>query len=559
MAKSLLVELGFNVNKGSVTESISGIGRITSSINGLRRTVRLLSTGFGFKSLASGVSDISGSIKNAVMKSYNMAEEFSNVGDRIAKTSRLVGLSVREYQALSSAAQHAGLATEEMDSALMKFNINLGKARSGDKTSLKMFDAILGGAKISDFKDRASLIAAIADGYKKLGSAEQKAFVSSSLFGKSGIKMSELLSGGGAEIKKMIDEFESRGGGFSEEGAAAAERFNDELQNVRETISSLKISVAQELFPTFIDIFKEIQSFVKENRQELLPVVREIFAYSADLAKSILPKIPMILNTVLAVVKGISPEVLVLGVSFVSILPAIGKIVFGLVSMLPLIGKAVAFAKFALTYVHGLIIGAKMLAALIGGPVLGTIGLVVAGVVSWGIAIKSIYDNLNLVPDALAWIGTTIKESFVFLGKLLYSLFIDPFLNFFKSIPGAVSSLVDGFFNGFKAIGDMVFDLGGKIYDSIVGSVKSAWSAAKGILGSIPVVGKMFKHDAPVENGPSSESLGSSVAQVVRESYSTTTTSRFAVDFKNMPRGVQVTPPAQGDFDWSRGYVLGGA
>lgn len=555
MANSLLVKLGFDVDKGSVSDSVAGVNRITSALDGMRKSVRLITAGVGLKHFASGITSITGKIKDSVLKSYNMAEQYAATGDKIAKTSRLIGLSVKDYQAFSSAAQHAGMSTEEMDSALKRFSVNLGKARAGDKTSFKMFDSILGGKKLSDFKDQASLIAAVADGYKKLGSAEEKAFVSQELFGKSGLKMSELLSNGGDGVKKLIAEFEERGGGFTEDGAKNAELFNDELQNVRETFESLKISVAQELFPTFIDLFKQIQVFVRENRDEIIPVIREITACSANLVKSILPKIPVLLNFVLGLLKKTDPMVVSIGACVLSMLPAVGQIVIGVASLLPFIFKAVALVKGLLMYGHGILVGIKIVAGLIGGPVLATIGLVVAAVVSWGIAIKSIYDNWNLVGDAVDLVWTTIKESLSWWASGFWSLFIDPWLNFFKSVPGLVSGLVGGFVDGFSALGKMIVDFGKKIYDSIVGSVKEAWSTAKGILGNVPLFGRLFESSEPEQTAGST--LGESVARTVSESR-TTTTNRFAVDFKNMPRGVQVTAPERGDFDWSRGYVLGG-
>ena len=51
--------------------------------------------------------------------------------------------------------------------------------------------------------------------------------------------------------------------------------------------------------------------------------------------------------------------------------------------------------------------------------------------------------------------------------------------------------------------------------------------------------------------------LAASAAQAISESH-TTVTNRFAVDFSNVPRGTKITPPPKGDFDWSRGYMLGG-
>ena len=556
MANSLLVQLGFSADKQSITGTISGIGKIDSAISDLHKKIKQTFAIAAVHTFASGIKTLGNSIKTAFSKSYNFAEEFAESGDKIAKTSRLVGLSVKDYQAFSSAAQHAGMSTEEMDGALKKFNVNLGKARSGDKASLKMFDAILGGKSISSFKDSTSLIAAIADGYQKLGSAEQKAFVSQELFGKSGLKMSELLSQGDEGIKKLIEDFESHGGGFSEEGAKNAEAFDDALQDMRETVNSLKISVAQELFPTFIDLFKTVQTFIKDNREEIIPIIKEIFGQTAGLVKSLLPRIPAILNMVLSAVRAIGPGTIVFVTGFISLLPAIGKIIFGLSQMGPILKFVVVGVKSVATWGWAIANAFKIIAAVIGGPTLAMIGLVVAAVVSWGIAIKSIYDNWNLVGDAVEWVWTTIKESLEWWWNGFKSLFVDPVWNFFQALPGAISSLVDGFLDGFKTIGQMVYELGGKIYDTIVGSVKDAWSAAKGVLSNIPFVGKLFD-DSKSPDASSSSSLGATVAQAVSESH-TTTTSRFAVDFKNMPRGVQVTAPDHGDFDYSRGYVLAG-
>ena len=103
------------------------------------------------------------------------------------------------------------------------------------------------------------------------------------------------------------------------------------------------------------------------------------------------------------------------------------------------------------------------------------------------------------------------------------SIFVDPWFNFFSELPKLIKTSVNG---------------------------------VKGFLSDLPIIGNFFSGPESIESA-SAPSLGSAVAQTVSESR-TTTTNRFSVDFKNMPKGVQVTPPAQGDFDWSRGYVLGG-
>lgn len=559
MANSLLVKLGFSTDKDSITGTVSGIGKIDSAISDLHKKMKQTFAVAGVQIFASGIKSLGSSIKSAFDKSYGFAEEYAKSGDKIAKTSRLVGLSVKDYQAFGSAAKHAGMSTEEMDGALRRFNVSLGKARSGDKTAFKMFDSILGGKKLADFKDTPSLIAAVADSYQKLGSAEQKAFVSQELFGKSGLKMAELLSQGDEGIKKLIADFESHGGGYSEEGAKNAEAFNDSLQDVLETVNSLKISVAQELFPVFIDLFKSVQGFVKDNREELMPVVKEIFGRTAEYVKSLLPKIPAILNTILSIVQAIGPGTIVFVTSFITILPAIGKILFGLYQMGPIFKIIGVAVKGIFTYGHGLLVGVKLLAGVLGGPVLGIIALIVAAVVSWGIAIKSIYDNWNLVGDAIDYVWGEIKDCLKWWYDGFMSLIVDPVVNFFKSLPDTLANLWEGFKSGISNIGSM-------LYDAIFGNIKAAITSVKSFVKGVPIIGSLFGNEEQpsvreASSGASAPgstpSLGSTVAKSVSETH-TTTTSRFSVDFTNMPRGVQVTPPEQGDFDWSRGYVLGG-
>ena len=545
MANSLFVELGFNTNKQSIAGTVSGIGKITSALDGLRRSATALSLNVGLKSIASGLSSIAASAKKAFTQSYGFVEEFAKAGDKVAKTSRLVGMSVKDYQAFSSAAQHAGMSTEEMDNALRRFNVNLGKARGGDKTAFKMFDSILGGRGLDEFRDMPSLIAAVADSYQKLGSAEQKAFVSQELFGKSGLKMAELLSQGDEGVKKLIADYNVLGGGFSEEGARNAEEFVDRLQEMKETINSVKISVATSLFPTFIEMFKEIGGYIRENRETLVPQLKSMFTSFANFAKSTLPLIPPLLEKTAKIVEIVGPKALMIGGVVASIVPGLISIVAGIMAIWPVILKIGVGIKALVLSGGALLIKMKLIAMAIGGPMLGAIGLAVAAVVALGIAVKFVYDNWNRVGDAVEWVRNEIKECLAWWGNGNWSLIIEPVLNFFKSLPEAFSNLWNGFKSGISNIGAMM-------YEAIFGGIRRAIDSARSFVKGIPILGNLFGGgDQP------SPSLGASVGQTVSESH-TTTTNRFSVDFTNMPKGVQVTPPAQGDFDYTRGYVLGG-
>ena len=99
------------------------------------KKIQLLS---GYSTLISGFTS---GVKSAVAGIENVISAVEGVateGDRIAKTSRLVGMSVKDYQAFDQAARHAGMSTEEMDNALKRFNLNLGKARAGNRGACRV-------------------------------------------------------------------------------------------------------------------------------------------------------------------------------------------------------------------------------------------------------------------------------------------------------------------------------------------------------------------------------------------------------------------------------------
>lgn len=495
--------------------------------------------------LKTGVEALGGitaKVKAGFEQAYGFAESYAATGDRIAKTSRLLGMSVKEYQAFTSAASHAGMATTEMDAALRKLSVNVGKARAGDTTAKKMFSALLP-KDLSAYKTNAELISALSDSYAKLSNAEQKAFVSNSLFGESGLKMSELLSGGGEGIRKLLDDFEAHGGGFSEEGARNAEAFNDELQNMKETFDSLRVSVAQELFPVFTEMFGKVGEVIRENG----PKIKELLAGFAGIVASIASALPGILDVVVKIFDFLGPKL-------VACIGLVGSLIAPVTMLLVSFGGIFSVLSSLVPIITGIIAGiGSVLAILL--PIFPIIGLIVAAVISWGSVVKEIYDNWDML---CSFIVDDVWGAIKGVGSAFYSFIIEPFVNFFKVLPGAVSNLVDLFFVGISEIAEMIAQLASGIYDAIVGAVRGAWDSVKSFMSNLPVVGGLFDGE-PAESVSSGAAgnLSAGVGKMV-ESSTSTTTHRFAVDFTGMPKGVTVTPPDSGDFDWSRGYTLAG-
>lgn len=576
MANFIKTFLGFDFSKNNVNNVVSSTTKIKNAVisigpvfQSLKKSVDKMSHvtyWVGISASAEkafgGVKSIVGSVAGDLKKIYGFADDYAKKGDKIAKTSRLVGLSVKDYQAFSSAAEDSGMSIEEMDSALKKFNVNLAKARGGDKTMLANFSKALFGQNsnlkgLNGLKTNRDVLVALADSYSKVKSAEDKSFMSSELFGKSGLKMSEILSQGGKSVQLLLDSYDK---GFTDNGAAKAEEFTHQLQMMHEEFDGIKISVAQELFPIFHEMFKEITGMLKgKDGSKLKSSLLDAGKSLTTFVKGILPRIPRILETVVKIVDMLTPEV-VAGIGlFLSVLPALGQITLGVMGMIPLLTK----------------IGGIMKVGILGvvGAVVAKIGLVIAGAWSVYSIFTQIHQNWRMFSDY-------IEEKLTTATGITYTLWaaLRSIVGHFEMTYRLVGLIFGGWNEWSKFVREdlgnvnYIVDLIGDCLAGVMYGIYEAfnWVSEKlqligGYLGKLPIIGKLLggrvKFDIASDIGSDymngRSTLAASAAQAISESH-TTVTNRFAVDFNNVPRGTKITPPPKGDFDWSRGYVLGG-
>lgn len=570
MGSTINTKVGFSFDNGVLRSIIVGMDGIKKSVFGASESVVRLNEKFGDLSKVQGLSSLSTVISNSVggikslvgyaSKLNDFFTSYADRGDKIAKNSRLVGMSVKDYQNLGYVAGMSGISIEELDSSLIRFNANLAKARSGDKSAKKMFNSLLPKkAKLSDYKNSIDVLKAISDGYTKIKNSEDKAYASQELFGRSGVKMTELLSSGS---KALVDSMNEAPEGFTEDGAKSAEDFGDALSKIKLKLDGIVVTVAQDLFPIFTEMFNEISGYLKQNGTLITGQLKQIGSLVAEFVKDLLPRIPKILDFIINLVDSIGPGWVAAASAVVTMLPALSQIVLGILAVKPIVlgvGSAlIGVFAYAKTLIWAVVSAFKIASAVVGGAFYASVGGVLILFVEIAFIVKQFYDNWDMwcsfvnheltdaVNDFFAGIWNGIKRA----GSFLYELFIDPFVKFFSVLPAVASQAWDGFKSGIAQIGSF-------IYDTFFGAISSAINGAKGLLKSLPLVGGLFDDGGP-NGGSTAPAAPSQIATAVQQSYSVTT-NRFAVDFNNVPRGTNITPPPQGDFDWSRSYTLAGA
>lgn len=179
-----------------------------------------------------------------------------DAADAAKKSAQAVGLAIEEYTALEYAAKLAGVGSEELNAGLSRLNRTIDEAANGGETQLEAFDRL--GISILDasgkLKTSDQILAEVADKFQSMPDGIQKSALAMELFGKSGARLIPLLNGGAAGLEELRKEAEALGLVISDEAAASAEVFNDNLSRLGEASAGAGNKIAAELLPALADL-----------------------------------------------------------------------------------------------------------------------------------------------------------------------------------------------------------------------------------------------------------------------------------------------------------------
>ncbi len=169
--------------------------------------------------------------------------------DATAKLSDRIGIATEKLQGLRHAAEITGAGTATMDKALMKMQKTLGEAAKGlglGRDGLKALNL-----NINDLigKKPDEQFIMITKAVNKLKTAEEKAFVATSLFGRAGQSLINTMDLGADGLEAMQKEAEALGVAFNRIDAAKVEAANDALFKAGQMISGIGQTLAIQLAP----------------------------------------------------------------------------------------------------------------------------------------------------------------------------------------------------------------------------------------------------------------------------------------------------------------------
>lgn len=241
--------------------------------------------------LASAAKKLVGALSAAliVRSIRNIVTEIQRLGDTVDKTSQRIGVSSDALQELRFAGGLTGATTGEVDKALEQLARRTAEAASGNEEYAESFRDL--GVEVVDangeVRAAADVFGDIAEGMQRTTSQSERVRLAFDFFGRSGVKLTNLLKLGGNAIAGMRAEARALGGVLDKDLIRLTAEATDEELRLDTAVLGLKASLARQFLPSVIRIRRGLSRWVAENRALIATGIKTFLESLAKIARSV--------------------------------------------------------------------------------------------------------------------------------------------------------------------------------------------------------------------------------------------------------------------------------
>lgn len=243
--------------QGRIDAGDAAVGKFNERWGAALQTTRMVGV---------GMTAVGGGIVGGLMA---MTKQAATYGDEIAKASKKTGMTTEDISRLRYAAERSGVGFGGLESALARMARSASEAAGGAEMYSEAYDRL--GVSVTDangeLKGGEQLFREVAEGLKNVDNATERAALAQEIFGKSGAQLLPLLNEGEAGIKKLGDRAEELGMVLSGKAANDSERFNDALEDLKDTGTTIAMTLGQTLMPTIAEIAEKVSEAVGRWRE----------------------------------------------------------------------------------------------------------------------------------------------------------------------------------------------------------------------------------------------------------------------------------------------------
>jgi hypothetical protein len=364
-------------------------------------------------------------------------------GDEVAKAARVLGMSTDAFQEFRFIGERSGVSMQQMDEALKKLTVNMGRAAQGTGATGEALERLGLDAQTLAAAGAEKAMYMIAERMKRIPNEAQRAALAVDIFGRAGARMGNVLAEGSKGLDALRVRARQLGFVIGKDGLDSAERFQDMWLDVGLAMRGVRNTIGVALMPTFSNMFEKMSNWIAGNgakveawatrlgakMEELAPKAIEIGSAMASMGEKLF-----------IAAEGLSRMVggwenlglLVIGARLIPLAVAVGKLgasLFGAAKglfMLVSAGGTLGTVFPGLTVAAGGF-GAALAATPIGWVIAG-IAVIVAGVAlaihyweqlsqiasGWGEgfmdSIRPIVDGFRPIGEVISWVAGGIWD-----------------------------------------------------------------------------------------------------------------------------------------------------
>lgn len=176
----------------------------------------------------------------------------ADYGDEIAKASKRTGIATEDLSALRYAAEQSDVTFEQLGTGLARMSRTMTETSWGTGQAAQAYAEL--GVEVTDasgnLRGTQEVFIDIAEGLTKIEDPAKRAALAMMIFGRGGVQLMPLLMEGGKGVEYLTDRAEQLGLVMGAETAAAAERFNDSVADIKYSLKGLVVTVGETAFGT---------------------------------------------------------------------------------------------------------------------------------------------------------------------------------------------------------------------------------------------------------------------------------------------------------------------
>lgn len=304
-------------------DHISGpVKRVQTRLGAFRRQAQAIGRRVGFERLTGSLARAGSAARDLYVTAGRVARRLAligtvgvaaitgatvataSMGDQTAKTADKLGIGIERLQEMRYAAERAGLSSQTLDMAVQRFTRRVSEAAQGSGEAVGALEEL--GLSAEALADRTpdQALAIVADALKNVESQSDRVRLAFKLFDSEGVAMVNMLRDGSDGLEHMYARARELGYVIGEDTARQAERFSDQMLDMRKSMLGVRTIIGSALMPVFgqwmeqltelvVRYQPQIQAWVQNFAAELPGRVAQLKAEFLSLVDSLQPAIEL--------------------------------------------------------------------------------------------------------------------------------------------------------------------------------------------------------------------------------------------------------------------------